>query len=167
MNNKLNNKVVKITYIGILLALSVVGSLIIRFTTISLDSMPGYFAALFLGPVEGAIVLGLGHLITASIGGFPFTIPMHLIVAIQMALIGLIFGILSKKINKIAACVIAIILNGPILALISAPASVLLGLKLSGLALFKFLLAPLTIASGVNVAMAYVLYIIINNRLKK
>jgi len=167
MNNRLNNKAFKSSYIGILLALSVVGSLTVRFSTISLDSMPGYFAALFLGPVEGAIVLGLGHLITAYIGGFPYTIPMHLIVFIQMALIGLIFGTLSKKINKIAACVISIILNGPVLALISAPASSLLGLKLSGLALFKFLLVPLTIASAVNVVLAYALYTIINNRLKK
>lgn len=51
----------KLTYGGVLIALSAVGALIKISGTIALDSMPGFFAALFLGPSAGAIVGGLGH----------------------------------------------------------------------------------------------------------
>lgn len=158
MDKKMSN-VKKLTIIGMLIALSAVGALIqLPGTTIALDSMPGFFAALFLGPGLGALVAGLGHLLNAMIKGFPYSVPVHLIVVVQMAVTALIFGWIYRKTNYIVACIVAIILNGPIALLILVP--------ILGWPAFYGLIAPLTIASAVNVIIAYVVYMLVKDKIK-
>lgn len=164
MDKKMTN-VRKLTMVGMLLALSAVGALIKIQGSIAFDSMPGFFAALFLGPGLGALVAGIGHLLSAMTSGFQLTIPMHLIVAIEMAIFAYAFGWIYKKTNYIVACIVAIILNGPIAALLAVPTSVMLGLPFNGWALFSFIIAPLTIASAVNVILAYVVYKLIKDKI--
>jgi len=167
-NNRilLKTSITKITYYGMLIALSAIGSLIKVQGTIAFDSMPGFFAALFLGPVAGAIVAGLGHILTAMTSGFPLTIPMHIFVAVEMALFGYLFGMLYTKTNGIVASVTAIILNGPVAALIVVPMSIILGLPLSGWGLFNVVIFPLTVASAANVILAYIVYKAIDKRIR-
>ena len=81
---KSKSTTVKLVYISTLIAISFIGSLIKIQGTIALDSMAGFFAALFLGPLSGALVGSMGHLLTALTSGFPLTLPIHLIVALQM-----------------------------------------------------------------------------------
>lgn len=158
------NKTRKISILGFLIALSYIGSLVKIQGSIALDSLPGYFAALFLGPIEGFLVAGLGHILTALTSGFPLTIPMHIIVALQMSIYGYLFGYLYMKFNKIVTITVTIILNGPISALLSVPISSILKLPLSGWNLFNIIIIPLTIASIVNIVLAYLLFKLVKKR---
>lgn len=164
----MKNNTKNLVYGSMLVALSVVGAFInIPGTTIAFDSMPGYFAALFLNPLMGAVVAGMGHMVTALFRGFPFTVPLHIIIAFEMVLCAYIFGILYKKVNKIIALISAIILNGPVSLVITVLFSFIIGLQNGGWALFTALVIPLTIVSAINIVLAYIVYEIIQKRRKQ
>jgi uncharacterized membrane protein len=87
-----------IARISVFSALSVVGSFIHLpgpVQTVAFDSAPGFFAALFFGPVDGAIVTGLGHLTSASINGFPLGV-LHLPIAAGLAGAGATIGLVNR-----------------------------------------------------------------------
>ena len=159
------NTTTKLVYISMLIAISFIGSLIKIQGTIALDSMPGFFAALYLGPVAGAIVAGAGHLLTSLSSGFPLTLPIHLIVTLEMAIVVYLFGIIYKKFNGMAACISGIILNGAAMVLVLAPFTIWLGLPLNGKAFVYAMVVPLTIAAAVNVILAYIIYKTIGKRI--
>lgn len=152
-----------ITRSGVLIALSAIGAMIKIQGTIAFDSMPGYFAALFISPIAGGFVAALGHLLTSITSGFPLTLPMHLMLIIVMGLIAFVFGVVEKKTNGVIACSVAILLNGPIATVISAITAKAIGLPFSGTAMFSALVVPLTIASALNIIIAYVIYKILKN----
>ncbi|WP_352420200.1 ECF transporter S component [Proteiniborus sp.] len=160
------SNITKLTYCGMLIGLSAVGAMIKISGSIAFDSMPGFFAALFLGPLAGAIVAGLGHLLTALTSGFPLTLPMHLFLVIEMALFAYLFGVIYKKSGGIIASIVAIALNGPISALIVVPLSIILGLPLNGWPLFSVVIIPLTLASAANVLLALFVFKALNMRIK-
>lgn len=157
---------IKLTYCGMLIGLSAVGAMIKISGSIAFDSMPGFFAALFLGPWAGAIVAGLGHLLTAITSGFPLTLPMHLLLVVEMGLFAYIFGAIYKKRGGTIASIVAIALNGPISALIVVPTSIILGLPLNGWALFSVVVLPLTLASAANVLLALLVFKVLNKRIR-
>ena len=159
------NTTTKLVYISMLIAISFIGSLIKIQGTIALDSMPGFFAALYLGPVAGAIVAGVGHLLTSLSSGFPLTLPIHLIVTLEMAIVVYLFGIIYKKFNGMAACISGIILNGVAMVLVLAPFTIWLGLPLNGKAFIYAMVVPLTIAAAVNIVLAYIIYKTIGKRI--
>ncbi len=78
----------KLVYMAVLIALSYIGSLIKITGTIAFDSFPAFFGALALGGVYGGIIGFLGHLFTAFLSGFPFTLPIHLVIAVMMFIWG-------------------------------------------------------------------------------
>lgn len=156
---------VKLVYIATLISISFIGSLIKIQGTIALDSMAGFFAALFLGPISGALVGSIGHLLTAMTSGFPLTLPIHLIIALEMAVFVYIFGQVYKKTNEVVASIVAIILNGIVAVIILAPFTVWLGLPLSGKTFIYAMAVPLTLASAVNIILASVIYKIIKGRI--
>ncbi|QUH19998.1 ECF transporter S component [Alkaliphilus sp. B6464] len=153
-----------ITRSGLLIALSAIGAMIKIQGTIAFDSMPGYFAALFISPMAGGFVAALGHLLTSITSGFPLTVPMHLIVALEMGLFAYIFGILGRKGNGVIASIVAILLNGPIATFVASITAKMLGLPFNGPAMFNALVIPLTIASSANIILAYVIFKIINKQ---
>lgn len=157
---------IRLTYCGMLIGLSAVGAMIKVSGSIAFDSMPGFFAALFLGPWSGVVVAGLGHLLTALTSGFPLTVPMHLLLAVVMGLFAYIFGAFYRKRGGTIASIIAITLNGPISALIVVPTSIILGLPLNGWALFSVVILPLTLASAANVLLALLVFKILNKRIR-
>lgn len=159
------NTTTKLVYISMLIAISFIGSLIKIQGTIALDSMPGFFAALYLGPIPGAIVASIGHLLTSLSSGFPLTVPIHLIVTLEMGIAVYLFGIIYKKFNGIIACTSGILLNGVAMVLVLAPFTVWLGLPLSGKAFIFAMITPLTLASAVNVILAYIIYKTIGKRI--
>ena len=156
----------KLTYCALLVGLCYIGALIKVQGSIAFDSMPAYFAALFLGPSLGAVVGFLGHLLTAITSGFPMSFPMHFIVAIEMAFFVYSFGWLYKKTNIFLASVAATILNGPFAALLAVPVSLMLSLPFSGWALYHFLVVPLTLASVANILLAVIVYRAIKKRFR-
>lgn len=107
---------------ALFVALSFIGAHLRIFGTIAFDSLPGFLAALLLGPTYGAFIGFLGHLFTALNSGFPLSFPLHLAVAAAMA--GTMYGygaaykILIKRFSEAAALtvtgIVGILLNAPV-----------------------------------------------------
>lgn len=139
----------RLARMAILIALSVVGALIrvpSPTGTVAFDALPGYFAALAFGPIEGGIVGAIGHIVTAMFTGFPLGVPLHLLVAVEMFVFVWVFGYLARRVNVIVAAVVAVILNG-----VAGP---LLTIPIAGTGLFASLLLPLTVTTIVVVILA-------------
>lgn len=95
----------KISLLALMIALSAVGASIkipAVVDSVALDALPALLAAALLGVRAGAITGALGHLLSALIGGFPLG-PMHLLIAVEMALLVWIFGVLYNRNKKILA----------------------------------------------------------------
>lgn len=150
-----------IVLLGLFIAMSVVGGYIKVpnpiTSSVAFDSLPAFVAALVLGGIPGAIVGFLGHMVSAALGGFPLSLPIHLLIGAQMGIIMFIFSFVARKINIIVASVIGIILNG-----VAAPACFILIPSL-GLPAFAALVLPLTIASVLNIILAAFIYQSIKN----
>lgn len=149
---------IKLVYAAMLIALSFIGSLIKIQGTIALDSMAGFFASLFLGPALGSLVGALGHILTAFTSGFPLTLPIHIIITLQMAVAVYLFGFIYKKTNGVIAIVSAVILNGPLAVLVLSPITKALDFPLNGKAFVYAMIVPLTLASIVNIVLAYIIF---------
>ena len=120
--NKIGIEVMKtsttwlVARIAVFTALSGIGSLIQTpspIPTVAFDSSPGFFAALYFGVLDGALVSGIGHIVTAIIHGFPLGF-YHLPIALGMALAGGAIGLvnrLNKKRGFIPALITGVIIN--------------------------------------------------------
>lgn len=110
----------KLARIGLLIALSYVGSLVKIPTpvgTTAFDSAPAFLAGLLLGPGPGAVVGLLGHLFTALLTGFPYTVPIHLTVAAGMAAVVAVFSLVSAR-QRVLGLIAALLGNGVALPLV-------------------------------------------------
>lgn len=146
-------RVKQIAVIAIFVALSAVGALIkipSPVGTIGLDSAPGFFAALAFGGLEGAFVIALGHLLTAAVVGFPLTIPIHVFIALQMALWALSYRFVHRKLGLIAAVIAGILLNG----VVSSFTMLLMG----GIGAVFATMPFLVLGSAINVILAAAAY---------
>lgn len=145
-----------VVLLGLFIAMSVIGGYIKIpnpiTSSIAFDSLPAYLAALALGGVPGAVVAFLGHMVSALIGGFPLSLPIHIIIGIEMAVIMFVFDFISRKINLIAAIIVGIILNGFV-----SPA-VLIFIPGLGLPAYIGSLLSLTVASIFNISLAGIVY---------
>ncbi|NMB46260.1 MAG: ECF transporter S component [Firmicutes bacterium] len=143
------------TRLAVLIALAAVGAMI-RIPsptgTVALDAAPGFLAAFLFGPGPGAIVSSLGHLASAGMVAFPLGLPMHLFIALQMAVVAMLIGYTNQRVHTIAAVVVGIIANG-----IGAPATFVL-MPSFGVSFFLAMVGPLLLASTVNVVAASLLY---------
>jgi uncharacterized membrane protein len=78
--------------IALLTALSVIGSYI-KFPgpvgSIALDSLPGFLGAILLGGKGGALILVLGHFLSAINSGFPLG-PIHILIAFILFIISIL-----------------------------------------------------------------------------
>ncbi|GAA1381795.1 ECF transporter S component [Peribacillus frigoritolerans] len=141
----------KISAIAIFIALSAVGAMIkipSPIGSIALDSFPALLAAVILGPVSGGIVAGLGHIISAFIGGMTLG-PFHFLIMVEMAVLTWMFSILYINGKKVGAFFLLFISNAFVLAL---PFAFLISPG------FYTLLVPgLTVATAVNVVLAVLL----------
>ncbi|MFJ7994307.1 ECF transporter S component [Peribacillus frigoritolerans] len=141
----------KISAIAIFIALSAVGAMIkipSPIGSIALDSFPALLAAVILGPVSGAIVAGLAHIISAFIGGMTLG-PFHFLIMVEMAVLTWLFSILYINGKKVGAFFLFFISNAFVLAL---PFAFLISPG------FYTLLVPgLTVAAAVNVVLAVLL----------
>ena len=134
-------------------ALSVIGAFIKPFgNSIAFDSFPAFLAASVMGPVFGAIVGFLGHFISSAISGFPFSLPIHLIVCVEMAIVMVVYGLLARKVNLIVAAIIGILLNGVV-----ATALFIL-IPNMGMPFFLAMVWPLTLVSAINVVIAVIVH---------
>jgi len=143
----------RLSIMAIFIALSAVGALIkipSPVGTIGMDSAPGFFSALAFGGLTGVIVIAFGHLLTAAVVGFPLTIPVHLYVALQMALWAVAYRWVNEKLGLIPAVIVGIVLNGVVSAFAMLPMMGMGGV----LALLPFLVVGATL----NVIISAVAY---------
>lgn len=106
-------KVAKVTWMAVFIALTVVGGAIkipAIIGSVALDSFPAIVAAALLGGIPGAIVGGLGHMVSALIGGMPLG-PMHFLIAIEMALLVWVFAYFYHKGSKWTASILLVLGN--------------------------------------------------------
>lgn len=115
--------------------------------TVAFDVFPALLAAALLGGGAGAIVGALGHLLSALIAGFPLG-PMHVLIAIEMALLVFIFGVLYKKKKKGTASILFILAN--------AFAAPLPFIFIMNPAFYVALVPSLLIGSAINTVIALV-----------
>lgn len=147
----------RIARMAIFIAISAVGSMIkvpSPTGTVALDASIAYFSAIAFGWREGSIVAALGHMLTALTTGFPMSFPLHLFIAVQMAVWVSLFQIIAKKIHMWAGIFVAVILNGPVSSFLVVP--------VGGFGLMAALILPLTIGSIINILVAVTAYLIIN-----
>ncbi len=162
----MNKTTKKLTYSAVLIAISVIGAFVKISGSIAFDSMPGFFAAIFLGPVYGALVGFLGHIFTAITSGFPLTVPLHIWIAISMAIACSVFGFVYKK-TKIGGIIVGLILNAPFSLFVSSYIAKAMGSEFSGMIMFNTLILILTIAAAANIALASVLYELLKSKLNE
>ena len=117
--------------------------------TVALDSLPGYLGAVLLGGWGGAVVGFLGHLFSAGTVLFPLGLPIHLLIAAQMAVFVSVFGFLYRKRQRFLAVLAGILLNG-----VAAPAMLI---PIFGAGFFAAMLLPLIVGSAVNILLAALL----------
>lgn len=107
-------KAIKITWLSVFVALAVIGATIKIpagiVTSVALDSFPALLASVLLGGPAGAIVGSMGHLLSALLGGMPMG-PFHIIVAIEMAILLLVFALFYRKGHKWLAAVLFVLGN--------------------------------------------------------
>ena len=154
MKKSLNNTKM-LVLIALFIALSVIGAGIKvpgPISSIALDALPAFLAALVLGGIPGAVVGAVGHMVSALLGGFPLSLPIHIIIAVQMAAVMLAVGWLQRKHNTVLAVIAGIFLNG-----VAAPATFILIPKM-GVPFFMGAVLPLLIAGAVNAITAGVIY---------
>lgn len=162
----MQNNLKRIVLLSMFIALCFIGAVIKLPSptgTVAFDSMPAFLAASLLGPVPGAVIGLLGHLMTAASAGFPLTLPIHLLIGIQMAVICWVYGLLFRKVNRYLAVVIAILLNG-----VASPAMLML-LPGFGMGFFAAMVLPLTVGSLINIIVAFMVHLALekSNALKK
>jgi len=150
---------------ALFIALSLIGSHIKIFGTIAFDSLPGFLAALILGPFYGAAIGFLGHIFTALSSGFPLSVPMHIVIAASMAMTMLGFGFIYKLlVDRIPLTgtlaitgVAGVLLNGPVSLALSMGMMALINGTEAAMGLLM-LLPILTIAATANVALSIIIF---------
>jgi len=162
---KTSNNVRNLSIAALFIALSYAGSYLKVFGTIAFDSLPGFLAALLIGPVYGAAIGALGHLFTAITSGFPLSVPMHLVISLTMALtmfgFGRVYRALGGKASEIvrlaAAGITGLILNAPVSLAASMAALALIAGSEAALGLLVMLPALLA-ASAANIVLSLILF---------
>lgn len=95
----------KMALTSLLVALTAIGAAVkipAPLGSVALDAFPALLAAALLGGSSGAIVGGMGHLLSALLGGMPLG-PLHFLVAIEMAFLAFVFSLLYRNGKKLLA----------------------------------------------------------------
>ena len=126
--------------------------------TIALDSMPALLVASLYSGRKGAVIAGGGHILSSLYAGFPLG-PLHVLIAVEMALFVLLFGYVFSKGKRVLAAILFLIGNG---VLAAVPFIYILSSS------FYFAIVPsLLIGTFINLAIAHFLYPILASRLPK
>ncbi|MBM4763266.1 ECF transporter S component [Bacillus sp. B15-48] len=141
----------KITTTAVLVALTAIGAAIkvpAIIGSVAFDAFPALLAAGLLGGAAAAVVGGMGHLLSAIIGGMPLG-AMHGLIAIEMAVLAFIFYLFYKN-GKIWVAAILFILGNTF----AAPLPFLF---LLGEAFYLALVPSLFVGSVLNTIVALIL----------
>ena len=146
----------KIVLISLFIAMCIVGGNVKIFGSIALDLAPAILGCLLMGPLNGALLAFLGHMLSAMLVGFPLSIMIHLVIGSTMALAIYLFGLVRQKDkaklkNMIVSDVLVFVINSVLAPLALIP--------FLGLSMIVSLILPLVIASSINIILAEVIYV--------
>lgn len=152
----------QLVFMALLIALSFIGAQLKIFGSIAFDSLPAFLGTLLLGPLPGAIIASLGHLLTALSSGFPMTLPVHLVIALGMGLTMVATWYTFKFVEKISNDIIGLIVavgvaslcNGPVILMFCAPLLIPI-ITWPGVIALLF---PLSLVGGINAFLAALLF---------
>ena len=155
----------KLVLSALFIAISFIGANINLMGSIAFDSLPGFLAALILGPWYGAAIGLLGHLFTALTSGFPLSLPIHLVIAVSMAITMLCFGFSYRMLKEKVSEAANLIITGAIGVLLNAPGSLALSMSVMAVMIGReaalgllVLLPMLTFASAANIILAFAVF---------
>lgn len=143
-----------VAIMAVFIALSAVGALVkipSPTGTVAFDATPGYFVALAFGGPMGFVVIALGHILTAAMAGFPYTLPVHLAIAVGMGICALLLrwiGHRAGMLGLVLGSVAAVLFNTFGVALVVVPTG--------GWGAYLGVLPSLLVGSVLNVAIAAV-----------
>ena len=149
-------KTLLVARISVFTALSGIGSFITPYPlipSIAFDSSPGFFAALYFGVLDGILITGIGHLVTAVIHSFPLGY-LHYIIAFGMALAGGAMGLVNKTNKKwgfVPAAATGVAINTAL--------SVVMVPTMGWAAMLTFVAFPLLLAATLNAIVAVLVYL--------
>jgi uncharacterized membrane protein len=123
------------------------------FGVLTLAAAPAYFVALAFGWVEGALVGGLGTLLSALVAGFPLGPLVHVYSAVQAALWATCLRLAYERGGPLLALISTMFLAGVVAAGLAWP--------LGGLPLVTGSLARLIATAAVNVVAAMALFLLV------
>jgi uncharacterized membrane protein len=155
-------KALHLARLSIFSALSVVGSFIhppSPIQTVAFDSLPGFFVALYFSFLDGAMVGGIGHIITSIINGFPLGV-LHLPIALGMALASGAMGFINKTNHKwgfIPATAAGIAVNTALFVVV---------IPTLGMAAALSFVPSLFLAASLNAVIAALIYVRVRGKLQ-
>ena len=129
--------------------------------TVALDAAPGFFAAIAFGPVIGFIVIAVGHILTSAMVGFPFTLPIHLVIAAGMGICALAYWYFARKIGK--KSLVWLIVGAVVAALLNAFGVSLVVLPMGGWGMYMAVWPSLLVAGSINVVIAGIAFFAVRN----
>lgn len=103
----------KMALISLLVAMTAIGAALkipAIIGSVALDAFPALLAAALLGSPAGAIVGGMGHLLSALLGGMPLG-PLHFVVAVEMAFLAFVFSLFYRNRKRWKAGILFILGN--------------------------------------------------------
>jgi len=159
-NSKRVPRAYQVARIAAFSALSVVGSFIHPLPSlvpsVALDSAPGFFVALYFGPVDGFCVTGLGHVATALVNGLPLGI-LHAPIALGLAVAGWVVGFVNRKWHFLPAVAAGIAINTGL---------VVLAIPVYGVGATILFAPTLFLAACLDGAFGTLVYLAVRRRLK-
>ncbi|NGU66764.1 ECF transporter S component [Clostridium perfringens] len=141
---------------AILIAISVILANFPIFSSIALDSMPAFVGGIIISPVVGGIIGLLAHLFVALRTGFPLSLPVHILVALEMFVVVYITSIIFNRGKVILAGIVGTLLNGIGFTFITGVFMYFVLGGMNPVDFLKLLGLPLTLASLVNIVIAFI-----------
>src|SRR5699024_8922909 len=141
----------KISLLALFIALSVIGSFIkipAVVGSIALDAFPALLAVVLIGTTAGAVVAGMGHMVSAYIGGMTLGL-FNVIVAMGMVLMVWVFGVIYKSDCRMLAGVIFVLCNS---FMIPLPFAFIMSMPF-----YVALIPSLLVGASVNTVIALIL----------
>lgn len=151
-----SSEVRKLCFSAILIAISVILANFPIFSSIALDSMPAFVGGIIISPVVGGIIGLLAHLFVALRTGFPLSLPVHILVALEMFVVVYITSIIFNRGKVILAGVVGTLLNGIGFTFITGVFMYFVLGGMNPVDFLKLLGLPLTLASLVNIVIAFI-----------
>jgi len=159
-------RIQKLTIVALLVAMCFIGANIKLMGSIAFDAAPALIGTLLLGPIYGMTLGFFGHMVSSLIAGFPLSLPVHIIVAIMMAITMFAYSLTRKWMQERAKYPTAIIFSSIVAFLLNGPLSLLALYPLLGNMVYA-LFVPLAIASVCNIFVAEVLFAAFPAKLKQ